>query len=134
MVKHRKIFISYARRDATLAAEVATALKVRGLEVWDAESVSGGDNWRQGVRDAVKRSSALVVVLATPEAGANAWLGYEVGLAEALGIPVLAVLSQNFPRSSMPSDLRDIQAIAIDPSNPAQAAEALAVRLMAQAA
>jgi hypothetical protein len=134
MAKARKIFVSHARRDAMLAAQIVKALKDRGLDTLDAASLSPGDNWRQAVRDAVKRSSALVVVLASPEAGTNAWLGYEVGMAEALGIPVLVVVSRNFPGSSMPSDLRDIQAIAFDPANPAAAADALAARIVAQAA
>lgn len=63
-----KVFISHSDVDAQLAARVSTALKSRGLDVWDPEiELLPGDNWAAGVARALEESEAMVVLF-TPNA------------------------------------------------------------------
>lgn len=73
-----KVFISHAHQDAALAARVAQALKVNGLEAWDADTnLLPGDNWAAEVARALEESEAMVVLL-TPDAIDSGWVLREI--------------------------------------------------------
>jgi hypothetical protein len=61
-----RVFISYAREDADLAARVFDALQKAYFEPWlDQESLQGGDDWNKRI-EADLDASDFVLVLYTP--------------------------------------------------------------------
>ncbi len=65
----RRVFISYARKDATAMAEqLWEALSARGFEVFlDRVSLDTGANWRERLFEALERKS-FVLMIESPEA------------------------------------------------------------------
>ena len=63
-----KVFLSHARKDATLAYELATRLTRRGYSVWLPEDqIEPGDNWAKKIGKALEDSDFMVILL-TPSA------------------------------------------------------------------
>ncbi|MBV8495810.1 MAG: toll/interleukin-1 receptor domain-containing protein, partial [Gammaproteobacteria bacterium] len=47
----RAVFVSYASQDAQAAAEICSALRAGGVEVWlDQSELRGGDAWERQIR------------------------------------------------------------------------------------
>jgi hypothetical protein len=90
-----KVFISHSFQDMGLAKRVGDALRKAGIDAWDATLVLPGANWGDDVGRALRRSSAMVVLL-TPESVRSANVSYDVGYAigelrfKGRVIPVLA--------------------------------------------
>jgi hypothetical protein len=67
LIRTRKVFISYANEQATVAEEIAHAIRSRWVEVFlDRHSLPGGDAYDQKIHDAVNASS-LLIFLVSPE-------------------------------------------------------------------
>ena len=64
-----KVFLSHARKDVVLAAQLAEQLKDRGyFEVWQAfDQIAPGDNWAKITGKALDDAEMMVVLL-TPSA------------------------------------------------------------------
>jgi hypothetical protein len=58
------VFISNARADRELAAQLADRLQRRGLEVWQADqALAPGERWRQPIKEAVDGARLGLVIL-----------------------------------------------------------------------
>lgn len=76
-----KIFISYSQRDATIARQIAGALREEGLQVWLPENeILPGDNWAERVSQALNECDAMVAIL-TPDTLQNGNVQLEMGYA-----------------------------------------------------
>jgi cell division septum initiation protein DivIVA len=73
----------------------------------DRADLSAAEDLSQAVRDAIGRSSALVVV-ASPDAAASVWVAREIDLFRELHpkAPVLVALARGEPREALPEALR----------------------------
>jgi tetratricopeptide (TPR) repeat protein len=59
----QKIFISYAREDSTVANRLHDDLRRRGHDVWiDTHSLKGGEDWKLYIRQAIEKSSLVIVL------------------------------------------------------------------------
>src|SRR5438105_12167741 len=114
-----KVFISHAAADIDLAKHVADTLRQSGFQVWDAGDTSQvlpGDNWGEELAQALKESSAMVILL-TPNSVKSPNVTFELGFA--LGnldykgrvIPVLAAPPEQLPMDQIPWVLRRFQMI-----------------------
>ena len=134
MAKQRTVFFSYNRRDASIAEKIAREFKRSGVQLYDpSKELVAGDNFRETIRRAAKSSVALVLVVASPDYAASAWSGYEAGLFDATGKPVIVLASRVFPISSLPVDLMTNRVYTFDPSMPELAARLAANDLLAAA-
>ena len=76
-----QVYLSYAYADRELARRVAAFLLDAGFTVWDAEQqIFPGDNWAEKIGQALKESSAMVVLL-TPEALKSVYVRREIDYA-----------------------------------------------------
>ena len=94
------IFISYSHKDRVVAEILAKKLRDIGYETWiDFEGITGGNKWKKSIDDALKRSSALVVLL-TPESIISEWVHYECAQANSYGHAIIPLLirSCNIPQ------------------------------------
>ena len=86
------VFISYARSDRDEAERLVRALRTSSVAGWlDKADIAAGDSIASEVRDALKRSSAVVVLL-SPLALQSEWVQFEIGAAEALGKKIVPII------------------------------------------
>lgn len=86
------VFISYARSDRDEAERFVEALRGAKVTGWlDQADIAAGDSVPSAIRDALKDSSAVIVLL-SPRALHNSWVQFEIGAAEALGKKILPII------------------------------------------
>ena len=86
------VFISYARSDSDEAERLVRGLRAANVSGWlDGADIAAGDSVSSSVRDALKKSSAVVVLL-SPRALQSQWVQFEIGAAEALGKKIVPVI------------------------------------------
>src|SRR6266576_5060378 len=104
------VFISYAHSDRKEAERLVKALRAGSIAGWlDKADIAAGNSIPSAVRDALKRSSAVVVLL-SPRALQSEWVQFEIGAAEALGKKIVPVLvSGEHLEKQFPDFLRNRQ-------------------------
>jgi hypothetical protein len=86
------VFISYARSDVDEARRLVKALQELNVAGWlDASDISAGESVSSAVRNALRHSSALIVLL-SPEALHSEWVQFEIGAAEALDKKIIPII------------------------------------------
>lgn len=86
------VFISYAHADAVQARRLVKALRDNNVVGWlDSADIAAGTAISSAVRDALKNSS-VVIVLLSQTALRSQWVQFEVGAAEALGKKIIPVI------------------------------------------
>jgi tetratricopeptide (TPR) repeat protein len=58
-----QVFLSYSRQDAAEVSRLRNDLMVRGIDVWWDGNILPGQDWKHEVREAMKRSSAVILCL-----------------------------------------------------------------------
>jgi hypothetical protein len=99
-----KIFISHSHtaQDKGLVEELARYLRRGGFDVWTDAEIFPGDNWAQKIGEALKESSAMIV-LVSPEwaqsRGAREEVGYAIGDPNYAGrvVPVFVRPTEDIP-------------------------------------
>lgn len=88
----RNVFISYARPDADKVRDLVDALHDNNITGWlDSADIAGGDTISSAVRNALKHSS-VVLVLLSPASLRSEWVQFEIGAAEALNKHIIPVI------------------------------------------
>jgi nucleoside 2-deoxyribosyltransferase len=128
-----KVFLSHSRRDGNLVATIARELRKHGVEAYLDESMTPGDDFRRSIKAAIRKSDGFVLVVTSPDVAASSWTSYELGMAEALGKPILLLLSQNHSAAQLPSDLAGLPIAAFDPERPESMGREIVDRLLAAA-
>lgn len=86
------IFISYAHDDADFVRILQQELEKMGFEVWvDVERLSGGEDWRQSIDNAIRGAFVLIVVM-SPAADGSKYVTYEWACAFGMGKPIIPIL------------------------------------------
>jgi hypothetical protein len=86
------LFISYAHSDGDEAKQLVSALRAVNVVGWlDSADIAAGTAVASAVRDALKKSSAVVVLL-SPGALHSEWVQFEIGAAEALSKKIIPVI------------------------------------------
>lgn len=77
----RRVFISHAHQDTTLAHRLAADLEKAGWPVWIApESIRPGEQWLPAIARGLQECGVCAVIL-TPDGVASSWVEYETNLA-----------------------------------------------------
>lgn len=88
----RNVFISYARSDSGEAERLVKSLRAINVTGWlDQADIAAGESISSAVRDAIVRSSAVVVLL-SPNSLRSEWVQFEIGAAEALEKKIIPVI------------------------------------------
>lgn len=88
----RNVFISYADADADQARRLVNALRTTNVAGWmDSADIAAGEAISSEVRDALKRSTAVIVLL-SQRALQSEWVQFEIGAAEALNKMIIPVI------------------------------------------
>lgn len=90
-----QIFISYAHVDSDFAEILCLKLKEAGYNLWiDYLGLKAGDDWRSGIEDAIKKSSALVLIM-SPASLKSPYVTFEWAFAYGVGVQIIPVLYQD---------------------------------------
>ena len=85
------VFLSYSRKNLTIVERLEEALKQRGIPTWrDKSDIQTGDDWEAKIREAIRRSFALLY-LASPDARASKVVRGELEVAGMYGKPIYPV-------------------------------------------
>ncbi len=96
-----RIFISYSRRDKTIAEYIAAQLRNRGAEVFiDYQKLVGGENFIERLGGEIARSDYLVLLL-SPRSVDSPWVQAEVAWAFTNRKPIVPVLLETSSIVSM---------------------------------
>lgn len=103
-----KVFISYAHSDADKATRLAKTLERNDVgESLDIKDIPAGESISSAVRNALKHSSAFIVLL-SPRSLHSEWIQFEVGAAEALEKKIIPVIiSGDHLEEELPDILRN---------------------------
>ena len=103
----RNVFISYAHSDAAQARSLVKALHENNVVGWlDSADIAAGEAVSSAVRDALKNSS-VVIVLLSQRALHSQWVQFEIGAAEALDKKIIPVIvSEDVIDEEIPDILR----------------------------
>jgi TIR domain len=113
----QRVFLSYSTDDRPL---VGPALKwVRDSEL-GAAHVDDPGNWgavakdmRTVIMDQIRKADTVVLVW-SDRAAKSAWVHYEVGMAQALGVPIRVLVAAD-SRAKLPAGLAKTHAVKLDP-------------------
>jgi hypothetical protein len=85
------VFLSYSRRDSTVADSYAAMLEQAGYPIWiDREGIAGGEQWRRAIVAAIEGAKAFIVLL-SPQSVQSVNVRKELDLAETARIKILPV-------------------------------------------
>lgn len=116
----KRVFISYSAQDRTLIPRVMDWLRASGLSPAQVEDPvnwgASSQDVRTVIRDSVRRADLLLLVW-SKQAVESAWVQYEVGMAQALGKPVVVLLAGGSP-TDLPRELADTQHEVLDATTP----------------
>ncbi len=104
----RKIFLSYAHKNAEDAKKLRAKLEERDYDVWIDKRIRGGDDWRQEIDEALETITDLVVLL-TPESADSEWVTQEVHAAKYTDKKIHPILVKEFENRAYPLWAQDIQ-------------------------
>ena len=98
MTGHR-LFLSHSARDAALANRLEKSLEKLGFSTFNPmRDVRHGEDWRGAVQTAIRRADVLLLLIGSPDSASSSWMGYEAGMAEALGKRVRMCASRPGPQ------------------------------------
>jgi hypothetical protein len=101
-----RVFISCSLHDRVMVEILARELKLLGVDVFNpVADIALGASARDAVKAAMKASDVVVVALGSLEGLNSSWISYEVGMAEALGMPVIVVGSLDIAHNPLPAEL-----------------------------
>jgi hypothetical protein len=87
-----QIFLSYAHADSDFVEIVRMKLTEARYNIWiDHAGLKAGDDWRQGIEDAIKASSALILIM-SPESIISPYVTFEWAFAYGVGVQIVPVL------------------------------------------
>jgi hypothetical protein len=106
--QHRGIFISFSQRDREFASLLAKSLTEHGSTALMSEhGAVAGTDWLATLKDRLKASDAVVLVMPTTTAISSNSTFFEAGAARAIGKDVIVVVPdlEAVDRSNIPFDL-----------------------------
>ena len=102
------IFISYNRKNRSIADALSTDLEALGHTTWLDEKLSGGQLWWNEILERIRKCDVFVFVL-DRESLSSAACSSEYNYADALGKPILPIRVS--PEVSLPAALSVIQSV-----------------------
>jgi TIR domain len=104
-----RLFISYSRRDADIAYNLVSQLRMYGYDVWvDDERIKLGEDWTRSIQKAIEEADYILVLL-SPNALQSEWIHSEIRGALDLKKSIIPVLIEGNEETSIPLSLREIK-------------------------
>lgn len=101
-----RVFMSYARKDLTLAENISRDLRKRGYQVWiDREQLEPGSNWMQSINDAIRETceKGYIIVLVSEYSLNKPYIRSEIDLALKLRGRIIPCVVESVDFFALPS-------------------------------
>lgn len=106
-----KVFLSYSRKDEQSVIELQQKLRHEDIFAWrDKSNIGGSVEWAKALETALKKLSALVVVV-TPDSAQSEWVEKECREFGGMGKPVFPYIADPANKENLPEYLKEIQYI-----------------------
>jgi hypothetical protein len=110
----KSVFISYARKDAPIAWEIARALASRGVSVATDQDLEVGEDWQDRIEESMDRSD-IALLCVSPDYLDSKWAQFEIGYWAARtrngsGVKATPILLGDTPMPKLLSHLNGIDA------------------------
>jgi hypothetical protein len=113
------VFLSHATSDHTQVTLVRQQIEALGISVYLAEhDPKPGTVLAEKVRDAIRRSHAVVVLITTSSVN-SAYVQQEVGIAHECGKPLVPIIEKGIDTRQL-GILQGLEYLELDPSQPAE--------------
>lgn len=90
-----RVFLSYSRRDDSIAKEVTDHLERAGHDVWrDTTSIPGGAGWREAIEDGIRSSDVFVMLLSPQVVESPQYPREELDFARSIELEIIPVYAQ----------------------------------------
>ncbi|MEL6318865.1 MAG: toll/interleukin-1 receptor domain-containing protein, partial [Pseudomonadota bacterium] len=100
-----RVFISYARKDLTVANELRDGLVAAGVDAYlDVFDIAPGEDWRGRLGELIGTAEKIVFLI-SPDSVASKTCDWEVNEAERQGKPILPVVIRETPLETIPPRL-----------------------------
>ncbi|MFT3705602.1 MAG: toll/interleukin-1 receptor domain-containing protein [Agriterribacter sp.] len=87
-----QVFVSYCRNDGDFAELLKLKLEKEGIQTWvDNDGIDPGEDWRQDIDDAIRKSVTLIVIM-SPEARESEYVTYEWAFAWGVNIQIIPIM------------------------------------------
>jgi hypothetical protein len=110
MLDARRVFLSYARRDADKVATLEEGLRSFGADVWLDHALVGGHEWWQAILREIRQRDVFVQAISPAGMDSEACTR-ERAYARALGKPILPVVVDAIDTNLLPDDLARLQLV-----------------------
>ncbi len=104
------VFISHSTASVNFVRDLVHELDQRGIRVFYDQLVPLGTSLEPAIRDALKESRSVVLVLDQSSASSN-WTAFELGAALGMGKRVVPVLSPEVMPQDIPAPIRGVRTI-----------------------
>lgn len=104
------VFLSYSRRDASIARQVVDDLISAGIDVWFDQFISLGSVWETEIRDQLNEAAA-VIVLISRDSLESKWIVQEWTSAIRRSARVIPALIDGVTFGDLPLGLQSIQSV-----------------------
>jgi len=103
------VFLCYSTKDLGFMRRLRTSLETAGFTVWTAEGIKPGtQSWVRAIREAIKRSRAVVAILSKNAEQSN-WVGVEIHFALLRKKPLIPVLAKDDHTEATPLEIVTFQ-------------------------
>ena len=116
-----KIFVSYSYEDRKYLDGLKEVLRTHGVIEGNETSIidpflktiAVGENIRENIKKEIQ-SASKVIIIYTNNTEFSQWVNYEVGMADALGKPMVVVRPRGLKETTLLSFLKHIKLIEVD--------------------
>jgi hypothetical protein len=122
MAEPMKVFVSYSRKDLSIADELLFELHCAGVDVWSDRELTFGQVWEEQVEAALAGANVFVLVV-SPHYLTSNWSMVEMGAALARAREGAIVVPVTTGPVELPAVLRAFQAIDARSTAPAEIAD-----------
>ena len=109
------VFISYKHGEDTYRDVVVNLLRNEGINYWYDKDLSGGQDWRKEIDEAIDSASVLILIL-TKAATESPYVTYEWTRAYTLGLQIIPLLFEEHEPANLHPIIKDKQYIHCNPS------------------
>ncbi|HEV7746218.1 MAG TPA: toll/interleukin-1 receptor domain-containing protein [Pyrinomonadaceae bacterium] len=109
-----RIFVSYAKEDSGLAAELMSQLRSQPkFHIYTTSKMSAGENWKSKIKKELSKSDYFLVLL-SPTSVLSKWVQFELGAAWGLNKFIIPIVTSQDVVHRIPLEFGNLRVIELN--------------------